>query len=413
MDKIYEDARVLSHSKTKLRSLGQKVLMHLSQAGQTDAVIYVANQALRQDRLGSMEAKTALSWLSKIAERGSHRALVMQGKLAAYRGNEEDAISFYEQAMQGAMTFALEKVDPRIRPFIAAQQMDELSSPWIELGQLYMKRGMNEYASAAYQIGMDVDDPLAYYCRAVLDRFVDGEYTLDWLNHMTRAAASGSVQGAHELAVYYADIKAPDMSIEQQKEAGSSFLDKTLDTLRALLRPAAVESDPKQNILHYAGFAQTPEERVRLAQNWLDVAAGYGYGPAFIDLAQLHLQKYIFPSDNLRPILAPLQYQTIDSGPPGGVANPCFDPEMAQLRMADFWTLAEDETEHDPLHGQRTFPEVFELWETRVPELFEEVREMADTMGIDIASSRGRNIGKLLYRHQGDRSTSLLPYGDE
>ena len=341
----------------------------------------------------------------KLANDGNHRALALCGLLAARREDSASAIRFLELSMKGAVALANEKIDHKKSPFLAAQQHDELSSPWNDLAVQYYNVGRYADADMTFKLGMDLDDPHAFYTRAWLERKDDPEYTPRWLHDMTKAAATGHVLAAVEVAKYYADAEAYPPS-----DTSNSWT----DLLNSFLKRPTVSSDSADNMEHYASLAQTPVERIKHSFAWLDIARQYMYAPAMLHAARLHLNKYLFASNNLGLVFQHPDQQKIDDLD-GGVENPHYDVSKAMKCLSEIFDVharsQEASRETDPQAVRKilgtwlTYPDVHDMFASpeQIHDLVTEAQAIADTAGIDVMSDEN----ELQYNHQGIRGKGV------
>jgi len=100
-----------------------------------------------------------------------------------------------------------------------------------------------------------------------------------------------------------------------------------------------------------------------------------------------------------------------------GVENPYYSPHAAHDCLSLIMVIArivkkakaegENKQQYDQILGYwSTFPEVLQEFEADLPQLEQEVRDIADTCGIDIQDGR-RNV---LYRHTGERGRGVFEF---
>lgn len=462
LDDIYEATFALRNfGYPSQAKLGRDLLRACDRSGHAEATLQIASARLRQDIaqpgvLRVTEVLKTLDRLRKLSEQGNMRAVVLEGKLAARRGDEELAISHYERAMDAILENEKEGKDKTsgTRQKWDRRLDDELSSPWIELGFLYMQRKEMTKSLEAYMVGLNQDDPLAYYNLSVLDwHMSDGEPTLNWLFNVTKAAASGHFKAAFELGRYYADSPPhpppPEDELENSDESMSpetdeegvseqpdtddqrtdnssatttpkpepTFLAKIKHSITKSMLKSTVDLDPKANIAHYAAVAQDPATRVKLSKEWLAVSLGHFYLPAALPLARLHLQQYVWTSHNLTNDLGWLGAESLDT--PGVVKNPLYDVWMGAVLLGQVFAAARKI--EDARHRAKTnaefrrlaepwaeFEEVLESYEAQLDELLDEAKEIADAVGIDVEHDH-----ELMYRHRGERGQGVIECDEE
>ncbi|KAI5207124.1 hypothetical protein E4T39_02128 [Aureobasidium subglaciale] len=399
---------------------GRLLVKLCAENGHAEAVNQVVASALRQDAttpgvLRSRDAMMALERLRDVSKTGNVRAIVMEANVARHYGKIGQAVKLYEQALELIM-----KEDETKPKGKYASIKDELSSPWIELAYLHVTQGQHVKAMKAYMVGLEKDDPMAYFNLARLDYYMAGnQHTSDWLYNMTKAAASGHYKAAHELGEYYANSPCPPAKQEVP------FLEK-LKGFAAFVNQANLNLNPKVQIHHHEQFANTPEKRIRLARYWLDIARSNFYLPANITLAELHLQHFIYPKDTLLKPLDPFGHST----DPEAVVNPLFDPAEAQAMLAEVLTAcaiiaeAKSTGESNAKYLALARPwsrheEVLEVVESQesLQDLKEQAEMIADAAGIDIASSDKmyREIPRLGFMrlHKGVRGQGLHELKEE
>ncbi|KAG9656346.1 hypothetical protein KCU64_g5937, partial [Aureobasidium melanogenum] len=402
---------------------GRQIVNLCAELGHAEAVIQVVASALRQDatKPGIMKSRSvmmALDRLRAVAKTGNLRAMVMEANVARHANQTKRAITLYEQALD------LIRNDDGTRTGDKYSRIrDELSSPWIELGFLHHTLGQNVAAMKAYVLGQEQDDPMAYFNLARLDFFMSGnQYTHDWLYNMTKAAASGHFRAAFDLGEYYANTHATPA------EPQTPFLEK-LGGFGAFLWKSNLNLNPKANIHHHDAFASEPELRIKLAEQWLKIARNNYYLRANITLAELYLQKFIYPEGTLSKPLDPYGHST----EPNAIENPLFDPHKAQVMLTEVLTAclqiseakSVSTTNAEYLHLARPWSyhvEVLEAVESSatLKDLKEQAEMIADAAGIDIYSTTGLAQGVphlgTLRLHKGTRGEGLcemLPSTEE
>ncbi|KAI4721987.1 hypothetical protein E4T48_01698 [Aureobasidium sp. EXF-10727] len=391
---------------------GRQLVTLCAELGHAEATIQVVASALRQDAttpgvMASRTAVVALDRLRKVADTGNVRALVMEANVARNARQVDRAARLYHKALD-AMSDGSRSGDKY------SKIQDELSSPWIELAYLYHVQGEYAAAAKAYHAGTERDDPMAYFNLARLDFHMAGnQHTYDWLYNMTKAAASGHYKAAHELGEYYAN------SACEPPKPPQSFSDK-LAGFGAFLYKHNVNLNPKANIAQHDAFANTPEKRIDLAHQWLVTASRNYYLPADITLAELYLQRFIYPEGTLSKPLDPYGHSTDENR----IENPQYDPKEAQvmltkvltacLRIAEAKSVSTNNAEYIHLTRPWSFhAEVLEAVEG--DEFLQRIKDsaemIADAAGIDIYSSPQLpedipHLGFMRY-HKGTRGEGL------
>lgn len=415
LDELYDLTLILRNKGTMADAkTGRDMVRLCSEHGHAEATVQLVASALRQDNsnrgvLKTRAAMLGLGRLREFAQRGNVRALVLEANLARHAGLTAKAVQLYERALE----LIMEEDDTLPSQDKYARIQDEFSSPWIELAYLHVTQGQHIEALKAYLVGIEKDDPMAYFNLARLDyRMAGNQHTHDWLYNMTKAAASGHYSAAYELGQYYAN------SISDPAPPKMSFLDRIKD-FGAFVYKSNLNLDPKSNIQHHDTFANTPELRIKLAYQWLSTARDNWYLPANISLALLHLQHFIYPSDTLSRALDPFGAEEHN---PEAIKNPIFDPKRAMEALAEVMTAcliipeAKSVSKTNVEYRIRAKPwsnhsEVLEVIEGAnvLRELQQEAETIADAAGLDIRSSQSQRqdiprIG-LLYKHQGVQVT--------
>lgn len=369
---------------------GRDLVTLCSESGHAEATIQVVASCLRQDAtkpgvLRTRTAMLALERLRNISKAGNVRAIVMEANVARHNGLVEQATALYNRALKIIMD-----PNPSTTQDKYSELEDELSSPWIELAYLHVTRGENVKAMKAYMCGLEKDDPMAYFNLARLDFHMAGnQHTHDWLYNMTKAAASGHYKAAHELGEYYANSPA------EPPQPPKSFMEKLHGFAHYFISPN-INLDPKTNIHHHDAFGKTPEMRIDLACQWLKLASLNHYLPANITLAQLYLQKFIYPKGTLLKPLDPFGHST----EPDEIPNHLFSPDLAQaaltqvltacLQISEAKSVSKTNAEYllraKPWSEHKEVLEVIESTES-LQELKEQAEMIADAAGLDIKST--------------------------
>ncbi|KAH0373224.1 hypothetical protein KCU65_g751, partial [Aureobasidium melanogenum] len=414
LDDVYDLSFILRNKgSVGCGKTGRQIVNLCAEMGHAEAIIQVVASALRQDatKPGIMRTRPvmlALDRLRTVAKTGNLRAMVQEANVARAANQTTRAITLYEQALD-----LIRKDDGTRTGDKYSRIRDELSSPWIELGFLYHTLGENVAAVKAYKVGEELDDPMAYFNLARLDFRMSGKHTLEWLYNMTKAAASGHYKAAYELGLYYATTPA------KLSEPQTSFLEK-LSGFGAFLWKSNINLNPKQNIEHHDAFAKDPELRIKLAEQWLKVAKNNYYLNANIALAELYLQKFIYPKGTLSKPLDPYGHST----DPDAMDNPLFDPQKAQvmltevltacLRISEAKSVSTTNAEYRHMARPWSFHvEVLEDVESSetLKDLKEQAEMIADAAGIDLYSTTGLaehvpHLGVLRF-HKGTRGEGL------
>lgn len=411
---------------------GRYLVRCCDSAGHEEATIQVVSSLLRQDIakqegiLNTREGYQAQNRLREIGKKGNMRAVVLEGKLAERKSDPNLAISLYQSAADEFLArHESESSDPKENK----RYLDELSSPWMELGILHLRQGNRTKALEAYMIGISMDDPMAHNMLGRLDyQFTGGEYTLDWLYNTTKAAATGHFRAAYSLGEYYATTKAPlppsPQAETEPKSEESTDSDGTTPKLTSpsffarlqhffttsFIKPI-IETDSRANIAHYAAAVQDPVARVKLAYEWLEIAVKQFYLPAYLHMARLNLRKHVLPEDNLS---APLDEVT------DGKENALYNLEKAQKLLRNVFLghqiikngrrYATKQAEFRSMAGQwAQYADVLQDYESNLDSILDEAKDIADAVGMDVYDGEEQ----LLYRHQGLREQESVEENDQ
>lgn len=256
-------------------------------------------------------------------------------------------------------------------------------------------------------------------------------YSDDWLHDMTRAAASGHVDAAWEMADYYANAPARPRPSDSDQSTSSFKLPFQLWRAFDNVPPRA---DSRKNINHYASLLQSPQERMQMAMYWLRVGTSYGYLPALVSLAKIHICKYILPVNTLNIFgtkhpdehnkddhqIKRTEYDIDYTNMEDGIENPYYSPRLAHDCLAmllalisQFENASVENPEDNRPYAQRLgimggFPEVAADIEDRIPSLREDAYTIADRCGIDVQNFQGG-----VYRtHEGKRGNGIFEFGN-
>jgi TPR repeat protein len=314
---------------------GRRLLYTLSAAGFIEATIRIMTHALLQHKqqpgaLRNAGVAVERGRLQKVAREGKDsRAMVLEGKIAYELGDHDTALQWWWRALEGAVAKSQDglarRADGRkLDVDLAAVDISDLSTPWNELIETHFERsllkGKNEWEQCekAIHIGMEQDDPTAFYYAATYykQRNEDGTHkpTSEWLYYMTKAAASAVPKACYELGVYYAESGwkyIEDEPPEHLKPTpfdtypGKHVFDSPWDRMRQLFALSdttkSVAERDKENIFHTAAWPPTPEQRYEVAIGWLKIAAAYTYAPAYLFLAKLYMQETLWAGAQAPP----------------------------------------------------------------------------------------------------------------
>lgn len=275
----------------------------------------------------------------------------------------------------------------------------------------------------------------------------DGSHipTSAWLYHVTKAAASSHPVAAYELAEFYAksgwkyiedeppDHVKPTPFDSFPSASNESVMYRVSSFLGLVKRP---ELKPEESIFHNAIFPHTAVHRWLLAADWISVATSYQYAPAFLLYAKMLMQEKLWARANApteaidmnaeRYTYASEQHKQSDiilnqssvedaADPP----NPYFSVILAQECLKHVFfaheayhygcqaknkyavgrrrgTIAANLDEDDFLHESVyegagfniskwfRFPEVREMYEDQIENLYTEAKDICDEKGWNI-----------------------------
>ncbi|KAL1305524.1 hypothetical protein AAFC00_007135 [Neodothiora populina] len=399
VDEIYHATFILRNLGTPAQAkLGRYLIRCCDRAGHAEATIQTVASHLRQDLVNPgvlryRESLQSQERLRDLCQAGNLRAMVLSGKLAERKGDPDQAITLYQNAVDMYLNAA-----PGER---VINILDEFSSPWMELGILHLRRNNRRKAIEAYMVGIDQGDPMAHNMLANLDfTFTGGEYTMDWLYNMTKAAATGHHRAAYNLGEYYANTPAPPAPDSFASSSPNPTLLSRIHhfVTTALFQPSITE-DHSADITHYASAISTPLSRYLASLAWLTLSSKLHYLPAHLHLARLHLRTHILDSNNL----------WTDLSTPSATKNPAYDPSLAHDSLLAVFkahkvvTQARQQATREAEFRAMVGPlkDLLEEYEEGLDEMLEEARELADGAGLDVD---GGAMWGVLYKHQGERA---------
>jgi len=424
---------------------------------------------------------TVIEDLHKLVDVNDVCAISLLAQLKTVLEGEKAAIPLWKQVMDLVET----KTEKEMMP----SRYENLTRPWIEIARVYARNAENaDLVRRALNHGMSQDDPDAYYLYAVQDskglhrsvtdksetlsveqeEITDQELALVKLNALTKSAASGSVESAILLARHYANDKWVDsydlagldpsetppiqkllegvyngclsiinpglfkeIQVKKQKEQNriKSIRQARQSANIDMLTPAV-----RKQVANYATSCKTPEERIQMAIQWLNVAYKYRSMEAVLLLAKLHSHKYIFTSHNLQiPTRAPDEQkdnnftiilpQTDDPNNhtqevviSNGIPNPYYSPKLIDYYLSKVAQFGKAMLEVKSLgisrDGDRrtiskewyTFPEIANRNEQNFEVDWKTATLLADTLGVDISLNRY----ELAYKHAELRERGIL-----
>jgi TPR repeat protein len=197
-----------------------------------------------------------MAMLEQLSDEGDTDCMTMRARMLEKVGHRDIAKGLYRSALAKApMVFDPKWPHPMALPWVP---------PWIALADLLLADKHNATLDARAQAkavlekgAFAADDPLAYYRLA---SFENG-HTPDWVQYMSKAAASGHIEAAYKLGRFYMDVHANP----------KSFLAK---------------SQFKSALNFITSFKGGSADR--LAREWLEFAASTGHKPSMLELMKLH-----------------------------------------------------------------------------------------------------------------------------
>lgn len=314
------------------RYWGRKLMDMLSAAGYQEATIRIVHNYLVQSQQKSGVLKNATAAiergrLEKIANQAENsRAMVLMGKVAYALGDRDAAIKWWWRAVDEAVTKGNDWLNRRRNrqkePPEGFDYGRDLTTPWIELIEAHFDRSGDpqrtgpqrqvdlERCEQAIKIGVDQDDPTAFYYSATFYKkyHENGTHmpTSDWLYDMTKAAASGVPKAAYELAQFYTYAGWKYIEDEPPDHLKPTPFDTVppdtpnepgfWDHLRQFLNPSSAPNNisGKEYIFQSAAWPPTPKDRYKLAHMWTNIAIAYTYVPACILKAKLYYMSNLW-----------------------------------------------------------------------------------------------------------------------
>ncbi|KAF2180803.1 hypothetical protein K469DRAFT_714372 [Zopfia rhizophila CBS 207.26] len=194
---------------------------------------------------------------------GYAEAMTLQGQFLEKEGKKKDAMKLYEEAM-GMADIKLKNA-PKEGPRIAMP----LTPPWNILGNLLLANKDPTAQVRAKEVfkkgALEGDDPLAYYHLA---SFEEDKQSCNWLQYMSKAAASGHIDAMYQVAHFYLKSQAEEQG---QKNVNPDLLEKDNTLTEAL------------NWLNSRDRSMGP---IALAIEWFEVAARGGHKPSMMTLVE-------------------------------------------------------------------------------------------------------------------------------
>lgn len=199
-----------------VRDLGKRIMLAASANENESATLYLLRMAARQDEAvvsrlrkayDSDELALARRHLRQLIQRKIPEAMVFQAKVLAASGRTKEAIGLLDDAINkyGAAAPRHEDAETMHQEYSGLFFKDAEAfrdeSPWTMLAHLHAEEGNREEARAAFKLGAEKhDDPRAFQGLASI---TTDRYSAQWVEYMTKAAASGSWTGARALGHFY------------------------------------------------------------------------------------------------------------------------------------------------------------------------------------------------------------------
>ncbi|KAL5373197.1 hypothetical protein DPSP01_012894 [Paraphaeosphaeria sporulosa] len=253
--------------------LAASLLVACSAAGDLQATLQILNAVYYSAKVHNMpkaaemarlytpkQISDARRMLEQLAEgkqgnsgaTGDANAMTLHGKFLELAGDTAQARFFYEKA--------LERYDTKIwRGYPHPMALPWLT-PWTELVKLEEASPAPsvERITKAIKFGaLKADDPMAYYKLATLQ----ASKNPDWLNYMSKAAASGHPEAMYELGLFYHEVQAQPSTF-----LGNTGFRKALNFITSWKRNGAAD----------------------FGMEWLNAAATGGHKPAVMEMARMY-----------------------------------------------------------------------------------------------------------------------------
>ncbi|KAF2150586.1 hypothetical protein K461DRAFT_322995 [Myriangium duriaei CBS 260.36] len=424
----------------------------------------VAAKSDARSVITKQEYLQAREQVHELAKKGNLRAASLEAELTELDKGPKAALPYWDRAVKLAL-------DDKNAVLAGSSRFGYLEQPWIRLAALKSaKLGDQEGANAALRIGMLKDDPDAYHVHSRQNQS-QGEKTvlehLEWMNSVTKSAASGSFRSAIDLGRHFADEASMDLSsvLNQNTSWWSNLMAWTGLRPGAQNRKAEAGAGVDQPSLNqyqyqtaaYADAARTPRDRMLMAIKWLEIAAKQGSIDAYLDLAILRSRKFIFGVHNLSlPIKHPDEQKdtdikeyvsslcgheidlaeaepiskdtfaarTVTSQPfvwRKGTPNPFYDPvwvrfclEMVGHGHVWMYCVRENGVKNSLERSMAVpvwyrFPDIGDLNEAHDEENWKKAKQLADTLGVDIMLANGDKLDSL-HKHKGERGKGIAEW---
>ncbi|KAF2232693.1 hypothetical protein EV356DRAFT_534415 [Viridothelium virens] len=231
---------LLQSSSPARHALSARLLADCSRAGSSDATCLLLSAALRRNRsvASSREFTEFRQHLQKHLDAGDARAHLVQARIHIGSNlafsNHSEARRSYDRAID-AFRAEREARAARGEPLVAPMEdplvMRELNCEFYDLtlaaalyerGRLLLYRLRNRgKALADFRDAAELDEPQAHLLVAALPEYCE-RWGEKWVEHVTKAAASGSKHACGMLMEYY-DLKQEDLPSGEGKDGKKVF----------------------------------------------------------------------------------------------------------------------------------------------------------------------------------------------
>lgn len=307
--------------------LGNALLFSAASAGNQWAIICLMDNAYEAMKhvpnvFEYRQTGRVRKGLEEIALQGkNYRAAVLAGKILNSEGKYDRAVEFFKLGIDGAVEASELARQARINRHpsnisstniderLAGSSLADLSAPWVELATYYMNRKDWTNAKWAIAIGCEQDDPNSHYHASLFEKGTNSVRST-WFHHITKAATSGHVRAMHELGLWYAQDGWPYLEDEPPDNIKPTPFDRfpaskrwsaddeSLGWQRLLVSlglQAPVASSIAAQTFQTAAYPTTPVERYGMALEWMNLAMGFYYAPAYLATATLLLEEKLYP----------------------------------------------------------------------------------------------------------------------
>ncbi|PSN74640.1 hypothetical protein BS50DRAFT_567440 [Corynespora cassiicola Philippines] len=241
--------------------IARAILLACVEAKDPYAIIQIMNAVYLSNTLtgaknitksfSSVDLALVRTYFDSMVAANHPNALTLQGQFLERTGKTNQARALYEKALQNVGNWDLTTRFTLSLPNIA---------PWNALGNILVSEkdpNLQAQAKAAYEKGVQMDDPLAYYNLAL----TEDAHNSVWLKGMTKAAASGHTEAMYKLANFYINLDADKSPLQND-----GMLAKALNWLTQW----------------------KPGSPQKLGREWLSIAAGLGHKPSMLELVKLY-----------------------------------------------------------------------------------------------------------------------------